>query len=100
MQVTNGNQTGLTAEMKIIPQWAWTLAVVGFACMQFVFNVVVARDANAPPAWARTLLGLLVGVVLGCYLLLVGYVNRDAGRRGMNRVLWTIVAVLVANGLG
>jgi RNA polymerase subunit RPABC4/transcription elongation factor Spt4 len=62
--------------------------------------VVVAREHDAPPAWERTLLGLLVGLILTCYLLLIGYVNRDAGRRGMSRALWTTVSVLVPNGLG
>jgi predicted amidophosphoribosyltransferase len=38
--------------------------------------------------------------VLGGYIVLIGYVNRDAGRRGMSRVLWTLLAVLVPNALG
>jgi RNA polymerase subunit RPABC4/transcription elongation factor Spt4 len=87
-------------DFKLVARWAWVLAVIGFLSMQFVFNVVVARQADAPPAWARILLGLLVGLILTCYLLLIGYVNRDSGRRGMSRTLWTSVSVLVPNGLG
>jgi predicted amidophosphoribosyltransferase len=45
-------------------------------------------------------LGVLTGGVAGCYVLLVGYVNGDARRRGMNRVLWTLLAIFVPNGLG
>jgi RNA polymerase subunit RPABC4/transcription elongation factor Spt4 len=33
-------------------------------------------------------------------LLLIGYVNRDAKRRGMSPVLWTFVTILIPNGLG
>jgi RNA polymerase subunit RPABC4/transcription elongation factor Spt4 len=87
-------------DFKLVPRWAWVLAAIGFLSMQFVFNVVVARQADAPPAWVRTLMGLLVGLILTCYLLLIGYVNRDSGRRGMSRVLWTTVSALVPNGLG
>jgi RNA polymerase subunit RPABC4/transcription elongation factor Spt4 len=100
MQVKNEIQTGLTSEIKIVPQWAWALAVVGFFIALFFFNVMVARQSNAPPAWARPLLGLLLGLVLGCFLLLIGYINRDAKRRGMSPTLWTLVAILIPNGLG
>jgi len=100
MLVKEETQTGPVAEIKIVPAWAWVLAGIGFGCMQFVFNVVLARQSDAPPAWARPLLGLLVGMVLGCFLLFIGYINRDAKRRGMSPVLWTIVAVLIPNALG
>lgn len=100
MQVKSDNRTRLADEISIIPSWAWGLAVIGFGAMQFVCNVTLAHDKDAPPAWGRFLLGLLVGVVLAGYLLLLGYVNRDAGRRGMSRLLWTAVAILVPNGLG
>jgi len=87
-------------DFKLVARWAWILAAVAFLGMQFVFNVVVARQSDAPPAWVRILMGLLVGLILTCYILLIGYVNRDSGRRGMSRVLWTTVSVLVPNGLG
>jgi len=92
--------TGPAAEIKIIPSWAWVLAAVGFISMQFVFNVTLAHQADAPPAWARTLLGIVVGIVLGSFLLFIGYINRDAKRRGMSPVLWTVVAILIPNALG
>jgi hypothetical protein len=87
-------------DFKLVARWAWILAAVAFLGMQFVFNVVVARQSDAPPAWIRILMGLLVGLILTCYILLIGYVNRDSGRRGMSRALWTTVSVLVPNGLG
>lgn len=87
-------------EIILVARWAWILAAIGFLSMQYVFNVVVARQHDAPPAWGRILLGLLVGLILTCYLLLIGYVNRDSGRRGMSRALWTAVSILVPNGLG
>jgi RNA polymerase subunit RPABC4/transcription elongation factor Spt4 len=93
-------QTGPAAEIKIIPAWAWALAAVGFICMQFVFNVILARESDAPPAWARFLLGIVVGIVLASFLLFIGYINRDAKRRGMSPVLWTVIAILIPNALG
>jgi len=100
MQVKNETQTGLSAEIKIVPWWAWTLAAVAFVAAQWFFNIAVARHSNAPPIWARPLLGLLLGIGAGCYLLFIGYINRDAKRRGMSPILWTLVAILIPNGLG
>jgi double zinc ribbon protein len=100
MQVTNEKPIRFTDELRLTPWWAIVLAGIGFVCMQFVFNVVIAREANAPPAWGRALLGIFVGFVLACYFVLIGYVSRDAGRRNMSRPLWTAVAILIPNGLG
>jgi RNA polymerase subunit RPABC4/transcription elongation factor Spt4 len=92
--------TGAKGEIKVIPVWAWALAGIAFIGAQLLFDIFIARESNAPPAWARPLLGLLVGLVGSCWLLLIGYINRDAKRRGMSPTLWTIVAIIVPNALG
>lgn len=100
MQMKSDIRTGLAAEIRIIPSWAWALAVIVFAAAQWFFNLAMAHHSGAPPAWARPLLGAMAGLGGGCFLLLIGYINRDAKRRGMSPVLWTLVAILVTNGLG
>ncbi|HXY52330.1 MAG TPA: zinc ribbon domain-containing protein [Terriglobales bacterium] len=100
MQVRDETPGVLAAEVQIVPAWAWVLAGVAFVAAQFFFNIFLARQLKAPPAWARPLLGLLAGLFGGCYFLLLGYVNRDAKRRGMSPILWTCVAVLIPNALG
>jgi hypothetical protein len=95
-------QNRLAAEIRILPSWAWILAGVTFVAAQWYFNIAVVHhpDLHPIPAWARPLLGLLVGIVGGCYFLLIGYINRDAKRRGMSPTLWTILAIVVPNALG
>jgi len=100
MQVTTDNRTHFGNELRLIPVWSMVLAAIAFVCMQFVFNVIVAQDRHAPPVWGRVLMGFAAGIVLGAYFLLIGYINRDAGRRGMSRALWTTIAILVPNALG
>jgi RNA polymerase subunit RPABC4/transcription elongation factor Spt4 len=100
MHVNHETQTGLSAEIRIVPLWAWVLAGIAFVAAQLFFNVAMARHAGGPPAWARPILGLLAGTGGGCFLLLVGYINRDAKRRGMSPTLWTIMAVIIPNALG
>ena len=87
-------------ELRAIPVWAGVLATLAFLVLPFVFFIVISHDKNAPPAPLRALLGFLVGAGVACYLLLGGYVNRDASRRGMNRLAWTLIAFFVPNALG
>jgi RNA polymerase subunit RPABC4/transcription elongation factor Spt4 len=98
MEMKNETKVGFTAEVSIIPAWAWILACIGFAAMQVAAQVI--RQPDAPTHIVRALMGLLAGAVIACYLLLIGYITRDARRRGMSPVLWTFVAILVPNALG
>ena len=100
MQVKNETRTGFSAEIRIVPLWAWALAIIAFVAAQIVFNGAMHRHPGAPPAWCMAILGLLAGFGGGCFLLLIGYINRDAKRRGMSPTLWTIMAVIIPNALG
>jgi hypothetical protein len=92
--------TSLGDELKLIPSWAIFLASVLFLFIQIAFNVWIPQQKNPPPEPVRILLGLFVGALVGCIVMLIGYVNRDAGRRGMNRTLWTLLVIFVPNALG
>jgi Phospholipase_D-nuclease N-terminal len=100
MEVRTEQRTRFVDELRLIPTWAWILAGIGFIAAHIVFYLVMAHDPKAPPLWARGLMALGAGSVFGCYCLLIGYINRDAGRRGMSRLAWTLLAVFVPNGLG
>ena len=100
MRAGNENRSVLGREIKLVPLWAWVLATIPFVAAQWFFNFEILRHSNPPPPLARPLLGLLAGGVAAIYLLLVGYVNRDAKRRGMSPLLWTLVAIFVPNLLG
>jgi hypothetical protein len=100
MPIRNETSTRFTDEMRIISPWAYFLAFLGFVSMVVVLVVIVGRDQNAPPLAVRWLLGIITGALLSFYIVLIGYVNGDAGRRGMSRLLWTLVAVFVPSGMG
>jgi hypothetical protein len=100
MQLKNEAPTNFTTEVHIVPTWAWALAITTFVAAQWLCNFLLARQPDAPPAWGRFLLGLLAGVAGSCYFLFIGYINRDAKRRGMSAILWTLVAILIPNALG
>lgn len=100
MEVRTEQRTRFMDELRLVPGWAWILAGISFVAAHVVFDVVMAGDPKAPPLLGRILMAIGAGTFLGCYLLLIGYINRDSGRRGMSRLAWTLLAVFVPNGLG
>lgn len=87
-------------EMRIVPWWAIGLAAGVFIGVQVVLNFFVTHEHNPPPISLRIVLGLSFGLVLAFYVLMIGYVNVNAGRRGMNRALWTLLVIFIPNAIG
>jgi len=98
-------------ELRIIPKWlvrtciiVWLIAIA-IACPINYYNVQHHRDYfPAPDLAGQPLLAslALAGVItagifaLSCFLFILGYVYRDAKRRGMNPVLWTLLVLLLS----
>jgi hypothetical protein len=86
-------------EVKIIPQLAWFLAFAAGICGMIAVFAGSHLDKSVPPA-AVPFLAILCAIVVICWILLIGYVNRDAARRGMSPVLWTLISIFVPNLVG
>src|SRR5437667_9394482 len=100
MPVKNETSTRFMDEIRIISPWAYLVAILGFL-MPFAALVYATLSGNPPfPLAAMVPLAIFGGTILGCYILLIGYVNRDAGRRGMSRLCWTLLAIFIPNALG
>jgi hypothetical protein len=89
-------------ESRLIPWWSVICAVAAFVGWQaLVHLVLVPRDPNPKPLPLVIFWGVMVGFFFSFYMLMIGYVNRDAKRRGMNSALWTLIMVLLlASGIG
>ena len=88
-------------EVKLIPWWAIGLAIALFAGLQLLMHVVLfPREPHPAPLAFRIFIGFMAGAALAFFVLLVGYVNRDARRRGMNVALWTVLVIFVPNAIG
>jgi RNA polymerase subunit RPABC4/transcription elongation factor Spt4 len=88
-------------EIRIIPLWAVVLAIVLFFGVPLLFHAYVwPGEQNPPPYPVQILISLMVGSISAFFVLLIGYVNKDAGRRGMSRTLWTLVVIFVPNAIG
>jgi len=97
----SGQKFNFNEEVRLIRWWAWSLAGAAFLCFQWFFNgYIPLHGHNPPPPGISIFLGLLTGTAMAIYFLMLGYVNADTKRRGMNRVLWTVIVMLVPNGIG
>ncbi len=89
-------------EVAIIPNVARVIAGVLFAATEIgllgVLPHYAGSDLPPMPWWA--LICLMGGAVFAVIVLMVGYVNADSKRRGMNSLLWTLVVIFVPKALG
>jgi putative effector of murein hydrolase LrgA (UPF0299 family) len=86
----------LSGELSVAPRPGVVVSMVLALAALTAFVTVVTHV----PLPGRIVLGLLMGLLVLGYGLLVSYVYGDARRRGMRHVLWTLVALFVPNALG
>jgi ABC-type Fe3+ transport system permease subunit len=96
-------------EFKLVPRWLVAVVILLFILAQVIAYIVNTQGLtnngeifppelkNEPALASLALAGIitLVALVFGAFLLLFGYVNRDAKRRGMNSTLWTLLVILL-----
>ena len=101
MNQTSDGKFDIREEIRLIPNVMVGVAVLVFLAMEALLICVAFRhDPHAPPMAVQVLIATLAGTLLGIVMLLVGYVNRDAKRRGMNYVLWTVLVLFIPNAIG
>jgi RNA polymerase subunit RPABC4/transcription elongation factor Spt4 len=103
MPVRTETSTRFMDEVHIIEPWAYVFALLGYTAAAAA--VVFATLTNKTGDRFYTLpvlvpLGIVGGTAIACYILLIGYINRDAGRRGMSRLAWTLLAIFIPHALG
>jgi len=94
------------SEFRVIPEWLVnTVACLYALAVALLFYAArTAPGAMPEPLVARPVMVQFLAIfgivtagalVVGSYILLIGYINRDAKRRGMSPALWTIIAIFV-----
>ena len=96
-------------ELKIVPRWlVWTVVVLFVAAQGIALFVNLNPNLNNgeifppelknDPALASLALAGIVtaaSLFLAFFILLAGYVSRDARRRGMSSGLWTFLVIVL-----
>ena len=87
-------------EFRIIAPWVKGLAVFCFLAFQALPVAMHFTDKYPPPVPLLALMGALGGFGIAVMVMLFGYINRDAKRRGMNATLWTLLAIFIPYLIG
>ncbi len=87
------------ADLRMIPRWSMALAVVLFVAMQYLFHGLMPHHKHEMLPM-RLMMGYAWGTMWASYALLLGYVSRDAKRRGMSAALWMLMCVVLPGGIG
>lgn len=87
---------------RMIPAWSIVLASIAFLLIEYYFWVIAPehRHHAAPPLGFRIYFNLSWGVVVALYFLMVGYISKDAPRRGMSTRFWMLVCFVMPGGIG
>jgi hypothetical protein len=99
----NHYKSQFRSELAIIPPVARVIAVIGFVLVQIALLVLAPTYLTAhdlPPRPALVLISIFGGIFLAIIILMVGYVNADSKRRGMNSLLWTLLVIFIPKALG
>jgi hypothetical protein len=92
----------VASEWSIVPGWARALAALPLVGAAVASTAMLAQSGagDAPRVALFAGAAFAAAGFLALFLLLVGYVNVDARRRGMGAAVWTLVVILVPNGIG
>jgi hypothetical protein len=93
-------------ELRVVPRWLRVLVLVLYiVALAIVAGVTVTNQSDLPDPLVKVpvalaMLGMFgivtaAGIFAASFILLIGYINRDAKRRGMSPTLWTLVAIFV-----
>lgn len=99
--------SSFTEEVKLIPRWSIASASLVFVFMQYLFWVILPAYRLAhhmrpmgAPLGVRFYFALSWSTLAALYVLMVGYVTRDAPRRNMYVRLWVVVCLVMPGGIG
>jgi len=95
--------TRFSTELRLIPRRLVFVTIALFVLAQAVVQTVIYYTRDLPfPEYGRQLNSLIsagictaASIPIAALLFLIGYVYRDAKRRGMNATLWTILVIIL-----
>jgi Double zinc ribbon/Phospholipase_D-nuclease N-terminal len=97
----------ITEEVKLIPRWSMAAASLAFVFMQYLYWVILPAYRQSlhmrpvpAPVGVRFYFALSWSTLAALYMLMVGYVSRDAPRRAMTTRLWVVICLALPGGIG
>jgi hypothetical protein len=87
---------------RMIPAWSMVVAGLSFVLVEYYFWIIApGQHHHPPPAMGlRLYFNLSWGVVSSLYFLMMGYISKDAPRRGMSAMFWIPLCLVTPAGIG
>lgn len=89
----------VSEELKLIPRWSMVLAVIAFLGIDYLFFFVLHQHYNSPTP-VHIYFGTSWGALVAAYMLMIGYISKDAPRRNMGKWLWILLCIVLQGGIG
>jgi len=92
----------VNGDERMIPLWSIIVASLAFVLVEYFWWVVAPGEHHHPPAalGIRLYFNISWGVVAALYFLMIGYVSKDAPRRGMSTQFWMLICFVIPAGIG
>ncbi len=91
------------SELRIISRWVWLLAFLaggGLFWLSMTFFLAPEPAMGRWPTAAKLFFSGPIAFFTFVWVLIVGYINADARRRGMRHVMWTLLSVFIPYAIG
>jgi len=95
-------RTTVSDEIALIPLWSIAAALVCFVFVQYVFWVYMPAHRHHPPLapGLHAFFSISWGEYAALNALAIGYVSKDAVRRGMGAAFWMLICLVAPGGVG
>ena len=89
-------------EPRMIPTWSIIAASLAFLLVEYYFWIIApqSRHHEGPSIGLRIYFNLSWGLLASLYCLMLGYVSKDAPRRGMSTRFWMLICLVMPGGIG
>jgi hypothetical protein len=85
-------------ELRIIPRIVWPIALLVTCGTSLLFYFMRPRMAKLSAV--ETVFVVWGALFLFAWVVLIGYINVDARRRGMHYITWTLLSICIPNFIG
>jgi hypothetical protein len=96
----NPESITVNEDARLIPVWSIVVAAAAFALVEYYVWLVLPAGHHPPPLVLRIYFNLSWGLLAALYVLMVGYVSKDAPRRAMSSRFWIIICLVMPGGIG
>ncbi len=101
LPMRNPESITVNDDARMIPLWSIVTAAASFLLVEhYVWWILPQTQHHLPPLGLRIYLNVSWGLLASLYFLMVGYVSRDAPRRGMSSRFWIAICLVMPGGIG